>query len=244
MGAAPGGRPPPSWPRQSRSLPCPPHPIRPPSRRPPPSPPTRLWRSGGTATPSPGIDRRRPHASPPPGHFELGDPLSGRALLESHRLAPRGAGTIVRTAEHRAGLEAVVLSSFTTQNPVTARETTLRGRRPGPRRPSCWPRAKPALGGSGQRGRNLPSGWGQKNQNPVTTTHPSARGRPARLPPLAPPGHRSSRGRGDTRRPSAGSRSRSVPGLPRRPTPVPAAPPLPSPARSVRPPRPGGDLAS
>ena len=32
----------------------------------------------------------------------------------------------MRTAEHRAGLEAVVLSSFTTQNPVTARETTLR----------------------------------------------------------------------------------------------------------------------
>ena len=32
-------------------------------------------------------------------------------LLVAHRLAPAGAGAMVRTAEHRAALEAVVLSA-------------------------------------------------------------------------------------------------------------------------------------
>ncbi len=38
-------------------------------------------------------------------------------LLVTHRLAPAGAGTIVRTPEHRAELESVVLSAFTTHPP-------------------------------------------------------------------------------------------------------------------------------
>jgi hypothetical protein len=38
-------------------------------------------------------------------------------LLASHRLAPDGAGTLVRTAGHRAELERVVLSAFTTRRP-------------------------------------------------------------------------------------------------------------------------------
>jgi hypothetical protein len=38
-------------------------------------------------------------------------------LLVSHRLAPPGAGTMVRTPEHRAALEAVVLSQFSTARP-------------------------------------------------------------------------------------------------------------------------------
>jgi len=38
-------------------------------------------------------------------------------MLVSHRLAPAGAGTIVRTAAHRAELERVVLSAFTTDRP-------------------------------------------------------------------------------------------------------------------------------
>jgi hypothetical protein len=38
-------------------------------------------------------------------------------LLVAHRLAPPGAGSMVRTAEHRAALEAVVLSQFTTARP-------------------------------------------------------------------------------------------------------------------------------
>jgi transposase len=38
-------------------------------------------------------------------------------MLVSHRLAPPGAGTIVRTAAHRAELERVVLSAFTTERP-------------------------------------------------------------------------------------------------------------------------------
>jgi hypothetical protein len=38
-------------------------------------------------------------------------------MLVSHRLAPAGAGTIVRTAAHRAELERVVLSAFTTGRP-------------------------------------------------------------------------------------------------------------------------------
>jgi transposase len=38
-------------------------------------------------------------------------------LLASHRLAPAGAGTLVRTPEHHAALERVVLSAFTTSPP-------------------------------------------------------------------------------------------------------------------------------
>ena len=39
------------------------------------------------------------------------------ALLVSHRLAPAGAGALARTAAHRAELERVVLSAFTTERP-------------------------------------------------------------------------------------------------------------------------------
>jgi transposase len=39
------------------------------------------------------------------------------ALLVSHRLAPPGAGSMVRTPEHRGALEAVVLSQFSTAAP-------------------------------------------------------------------------------------------------------------------------------
>jgi len=39
------------------------------------------------------------------------------ALMVSHRLAPPGAGSMVRTPEHRAALEAVVLSQFSTARP-------------------------------------------------------------------------------------------------------------------------------
>lgn len=39
------------------------------------------------------------------------------ALLVSHRLAPRAAGLVVRTAEHRGALESVVLSAFTSDRP-------------------------------------------------------------------------------------------------------------------------------
>jgi transposase len=49
-------------------------------------------------------------------------------LLASHRLAPAGAGTIVRTPEHRAALESVILSSFTTARPCD----TKANRPPGP----------------------------------------------------------------------------------------------------------------
>jgi Mu transposase, C-terminal domain len=38
-------------------------------------------------------------------------------VLVSHHLAPPGAGSVVRTPEHRAALEAVVLSQFTTARP-------------------------------------------------------------------------------------------------------------------------------
>jgi len=42
---------------------------------------------------------------------------TGGTQLVSHRLAPAGAQSIVRSAEHRCALEAAVLSSFTTANP-------------------------------------------------------------------------------------------------------------------------------
>lgn len=39
------------------------------------------------------------------------------ALMVTHRLAPAGAGSMVRTPEHRAALQAVVLSQFSTARP-------------------------------------------------------------------------------------------------------------------------------
>jgi len=39
------------------------------------------------------------------------------ALLVAHRLAPAGAGAVVRTPSHRAALEAAVLSQFSTEKP-------------------------------------------------------------------------------------------------------------------------------
>jgi hypothetical protein len=41
----------------------------------------------------------------------------GGTLLVTHRLAPPGAGAVVRTPAHRAALEAAVLSQFTTARP-------------------------------------------------------------------------------------------------------------------------------
>jgi hypothetical protein len=49
-------------------------------------------------------------------------------LLVAHRLAPAGAGTLVRTPEHRAALERVVLSAFTTARPCDMKAN----RPPGP----------------------------------------------------------------------------------------------------------------
>lgn len=60
------------------------------------------------------------------GRLEVHSPAA--ALLVTHRLAPPGAGTIVRTPEHRAALEAVVLSAFTTLAPCDRKSN----RPPGP----------------------------------------------------------------------------------------------------------------
>jgi len=49
------------------------------------------------------------------GTLEIWSPAG--AQLASHRLAPDGAGTLVRTAGHRADLERVVLAAFTTDRP-------------------------------------------------------------------------------------------------------------------------------
>jgi transposase len=49
------------------------------------------------------------------GILEIFSPAG--VLLEAHRLLPPGMGVVVRTPEHRAALEAVVLSSFTTDKP-------------------------------------------------------------------------------------------------------------------------------
>ncbi|MGH8972179.1 MAG: Mu transposase domain-containing protein [Acidimicrobiia bacterium] len=49
------------------------------------------------------------------GTVEIHSPAG--VLLVSHRLAPAGAGMIVRTPEHQAALERVVLSAFTTAPP-------------------------------------------------------------------------------------------------------------------------------
>lgn len=46
---------------------------------------------------------------------DVASPAGG--VLVSHRLAPAGAGALVRTVAHRAELEFVVLSAFTTERP-------------------------------------------------------------------------------------------------------------------------------
>jgi len=46
---------------------------------------------------------------------QVASPAGG--VLVSHRLAPAGSGAMVRTAAHRAELERVVLSAFTTERP-------------------------------------------------------------------------------------------------------------------------------
>ena len=53
---------------------------------------------------------------------------AANALLAAHRLAPAGAGTIVRSAEQHADLERVVLSAFTTDRPCDRKAN----RPPGP----------------------------------------------------------------------------------------------------------------
>lgn len=57
---------------------------------------------------------------------EIQAPAGG--LLAAHRLAPAGAGTIVRSAEHHAALERVVLSAFSTDRPCDRKAN----RPPGP----------------------------------------------------------------------------------------------------------------
>jgi hypothetical protein len=47
--------------------------------------------------------------------IEVASPAGG--VLVSHRLAPPGAGALVRTAAHRCELERVVLSAFSTERP-------------------------------------------------------------------------------------------------------------------------------
>ncbi len=47
--------------------------------------------------------------------LEVFTPAGG--LLVAHRLAPAGAGAVVRTPTHRAALEAAVLSQFSTEKP-------------------------------------------------------------------------------------------------------------------------------
>ena len=49
------------------------------------------------------------------GTVEIHSPAG--TLLVTHRLAPAGAGAIVRTAAHRDALETAVLSAFTTARP-------------------------------------------------------------------------------------------------------------------------------
>jgi hypothetical protein len=67
------------------------------------------------------------------------------ALLVTHRLAPAGAGAIVRTAQHRDALETAVLSAFTTARPSCVRPATSPHWRP---RTTCrWLSSKPARPG-------------------------------------------------------------------------------------------------
>ena len=75
-------------------------------------------------------------------------------LLASHRLAPDGAGTLVRTADHRADLERVVLSAFTTDRPCERKDNHPPG---GPARAE----AARLLAGAGPRGDRRPRRLGR-----------------------------------------------------------------------------------
>src|SRR6266540_625945 len=81
-----------------------------------PRPPGRLGDAAGDGHAA----RRRPTV----GELADAEPLLALpaapypgTVLASHRLAVAGAGAVVRTPEHRAALEAAVLSSFTTDRP-------------------------------------------------------------------------------------------------------------------------------
>jgi hypothetical protein len=60
------------------------------------------------------------------GTVQITSPAGG--LLATHQLAPAGAGRIVRTVEHQAALERVVLAAFTTARPCNPKDR----RPPGP----------------------------------------------------------------------------------------------------------------
>lgn len=66
------------------------------------------------------------------------DVVSPAGVLLSHRLAPEGAGTIVRTPEHHAALEQVVLSAFTTDPPCDRKGNHRPARTPWRPLHGCW----------------------------------------------------------------------------------------------------------
>jgi transposase len=72
---------------------------------------------------------------------EIHSPVGG--LLAAHRLAPPGAGSIVRSVEHHRALERVVLSAFTTERPCDRKAN----RPPGP---EALAAAAALLGNEGQ----------------------------------------------------------------------------------------------
>jgi hypothetical protein len=65
------------------------------------------------------------------------------ALLVSHRLAPAGAGAVVRTPEHRAALERAVLSAFTMASPCDHKRNSPPG-------PAALAEAAKLLGAEGK----------------------------------------------------------------------------------------------
>jgi hypothetical protein len=57
--------------------------------------------------------------------------------VAQHRLAPAGAGLILRLPEHHDALERAVLAAYSTARPCRRRRTVLRGRRRWRRPPPC-----------------------------------------------------------------------------------------------------------
>jgi hypothetical protein len=60
-----------------------------------------------------------------------------RSVLAEHRLAPAGAGTLVRSTEHHAALEKTVLSAFSTKAPCDKKPTDRRDHKRWPKRLGC-----------------------------------------------------------------------------------------------------------
>ena len=112
---------------------------RPPSRSSASSPTTPRWRSRGNRySVPPGLSRHHAARAPPPGHPDHRGRRPSGALLVTHRLAPAGSGTLVRSSPSTAPPSRPPCSAPSPRRGrVTRRPTGRRARGPWPKRRAC-----------------------------------------------------------------------------------------------------------